>query len=120
MMRGMSSNRMKLGAVGEDIAAAELEAAGMEILDRNWRCCEGEIDIVARDGDVVVICEVKTRRGLGFGAPLESITHEKLARLRRLAVMWAQERHCRLPLRIDAIGILLPGPVITHERGVEL
>ena len=74
-----------LGAYGERVAAAHLVAAGMTVLDRNWRCPIGEIDIVARDGDVLVVCEVKTRRGDGFGHPLEAVTARKAARLRRLA-----------------------------------
>lgn len=116
----MGSNRMKLGAFGEDLAVAELESQGLEVIERNWRCRAGEIDIVAKDDGVIAICEVKTRRGLGYGTPLEAITADKHARLRRLAVLWAKERRCWLPLRIDIIGVLLPGPIITHARGVDL
>lgn len=109
---------MQLGAAGEDLAVQQLEAAGMTVLDRNWRCAAGEIDIVAADGDQVAICEVKTRRGTAFGTPLEAITPQKYARLRRLAVLWAKETGCRAPLRIDAVGIQWPGPVVTHVRDV--
>lgn len=116
----MSSKRIELGAWGEEIAARRLIESGMVILDRNWRCAEGEIDIVARDDDTVVVCEVKTRRGLGWGSPLESITHAKLRRLRGLAVRWARENGCALPLRIDAIGVLVgrSETTIHHERGI--
>ena len=118
----MTKNRMELGTCGEQIAADALTAEGMQIVERNWRCSEGEIDIIARDGDELVVCEVKTRRGLGYGTPLESITRAKMHRLRRLAVRWAMAHDCCLPLRIDAIGVLLEGPepVIHHVRGAAL
>lgn len=77
-----------VGKYGERVAQRHLEEAGFEILARNWRCPDGEIDIVARDRDVLVICEVKTRSGLGYGLPAEAITREKADRLRRLARCW--------------------------------
>ena len=58
-----------LGRRGEELAAGYLEAQGMRIVDRNWRCAEGEIDIVALDGDALVIAEVKTRKSLPTGIP---------------------------------------------------
>lgn len=111
-----------VGAYGERVAAAHLVAAGMVVLDRNWRCPAGELDIVARDGDTLVFCEVKTRTGTGFGAPLEGVTARKAARLRRLAAAWMHERHLQVPdVRIDLVGVLRPrrGPAeIEHVRGV--
>lgn len=111
-----------LGRFGEDAAARHLLDAGFEVLERNWRCSVGEIDIVARDGDTIVVVEVKTRRGVGFGAPLEAVTPRKAARLARLGVEY---RRCagRLPapMRIDLVGVLLVpgGPVqIEHLAGV--
>ena len=77
-----------LGRSGEDLAVDHLEAQGYTILDRNWRCSIGEVDIVAREGATTVVVEVKTRSGSGFGHPLEAITPVKLARLRRLAAAW--------------------------------
>ena len=74
-----------LGRYGEDVAARHLVEQGIIVLDRNWRCELGEIDIVGRDGDVLVVCEVKTRSGTSFGTPLEAVTRTKAARLRRLA-----------------------------------
>ncbi|HYX97629.1 MAG TPA: YraN family protein, partial [Geodermatophilus sp.] len=71
-----------LGARGERIAAAHLTDSGLRVLDRNWRCREGELDIVARDGDTLVFCEVKTRRAVGFGHPVEAVGHAKQRRLR--------------------------------------
>lgn len=117
----MSVRGQALGDYGERIAADRLVSAGMTILDRNWRCPEGEIDIVARDGDVLVVCEVKTRRGNGFGGPLEAITPVKAQRLRRLAACWLRAHDVRpAEIRIDAIGVLRPdrGPAeVDHLRG---
>jgi putative endonuclease len=111
-----------VGAYGERVAEAHLRAQGMVILDRNWRCTAGELDIVARDGDVLVFCEVKTRRGTGFGWPLEAVTASKAARLRRLAAAWTRERGLHVAdVRIDLVGVLRPprGPAqVEHVRGV--
>jgi len=77
-----------VGAYGERLAARCLVESGMQILDRNWRCDQGEIDIVAMDGTCLVIVEVKTRRSLAFGSPVEAVSAVKAARLRRLAGCW--------------------------------
>ncbi|WP_175409340.1 YraN family protein [Streptomyces sp. TRM64462] len=117
-----------LGQYGERLAARRLGEAGMAVLARNWRCGRGgEIDIVAQDGDAVVVCEVKTRRTHGgrgdFQHPLAAVTPDKAARLRRLAECWL-ERHGGPPpggVRIDLVGVLLPrrgAPVVEHVRGV--
>ena len=94
----------------------------MVILERNWRCELGEIDIVARDGTTMVVCEVKTRTSIAFGPPIDAVTPRKAARLRRLAVRWLAD-HPEHPteIRIDVVGILLPvrgEPVVEHLRGV--
>jgi putative endonuclease len=107
-----------LGRRGEDLAAAHLTRAGLRIIDRNWRCGQGEIDIVARDGGETVFVEVKTRSGVGYGHPLESITAAKLARLRRLAAAWCEAHtgpHDRI--RVDAIAVIAPshGPVVIEH-----
>lgn len=111
-----------LGARGELLAAQHLQRAGYAVLERNWRCAAGEIDIVARIGSTVVVVEVKTRAGTGFGHPLEAITREKLSRLRRLALLWCEARGARPSgLRLDVIGIVwAPGraPVIDHLQGI--
>ena len=83
-----------LGRRGEDLAADFLQAHGMRIVERNWRCPEGEIDIVALDGDALVIAEVKTRKSLAFGHPFEAVGADKLARLHRLARRGAVPRGC--------------------------
>ncbi len=110
-----------LGHRGERIAAAYLTDAGLLVLDRNWRCREGELDIVARDGDALVFCEVKTRRGVGFGHPVEAVTATKQRRLRTLAQRWlaAHEEHAP-DLRFDVVGVLVRPErpaVVTHLRG---
>lgn len=111
-----------LGAYGERVAAAHLVAAGMTVLERNWRCPLGEIDIVARDGDVLVICEVKTRSSVSFGHPLEAVSPRKAARLRRLAAVWIRERQVHPPgVRIDLVGVLRPrrgATSVDHVRGI--
>lgn len=124
----MSTNtdlaRGALGRYGEDLAARRLAEAGMTVLERNWRCGRtGEIDIVARDGDVLVLCEVKTRRGGGFQHPMAAVTPEKARRLRDLAQRWIQEHGGAPPggVRIDLVGVLLPrrgAAVVEHARGV--
>lgn len=101
--------RQSIGAYGERVAARHLKSAGMVILDRNYRCAHGEIDIVARDGDTLVICEVKTRRSFTYGMPLEAVTPQKAARLRRLATYWLAEYGMSPPsVRIDVVGVLVP------------
>ena len=111
-----------LGRRGEELAAGYLEAHGMRIVDRNWRCPEGEIDIVALDGDALVIAEVKTRKSLDYGHPFEAVGEEKLARLHRLAAAWSREHQPRRPLRrVDVVAVLDDGtgaPVLEHLKGV--
>lgn len=98
-----------LGRRGEALAADYLAEGGMQVLERNWRCDQGEIDLVARDGEELVFVEVKTRSGLGFGHPLEAITVTKLARLRRLAAAWcAAHPGANGLVRIDAVAVVAP------------
>jgi putative endonuclease len=109
-----------LGAHGERIAAAYLTDSGLRVLDRNWRCRDGELDIVARDGDALVFCEVKTRRAVGFGHPVEAVGPGKQRRLRTLAQRWlaAHDEHAPV-LRFDVVGVLVRGTapaVVTHLR----
>src|ERR1700746_3761256 len=77
-----------LGRSGEQEAAKYLESRGLRILDRNWRSADGEIDIVAVERRVLVVCEVKSRTSVRYGSPLEAVSRAKRARLRRLAVQW--------------------------------
>ncbi|WP_285725056.1 YraN family protein [Psychromicrobium xiongbiense] len=117
----MSSKR-ELGRLGENLAADYLERRGMRVVDSNWRCPQGEIDLVAFDAEILVVVEVKTRRSLRYGHPFESITDAKMHRLRALAVLWARHHgFYSSPLRIDAVAVLSAGreePVIEHLRGV--
>ena len=111
-----------IGRQGEQVAAEYLEQAGFRILDRNYRCPGGEIDIVAADGRVLVACEVKTRSGVRYGAPVEAVTGEKLRRLRRLAVRWVLAHGLTFDgLRVDIVGVLTTASgdfTIEHLRGV--
>jgi putative endonuclease len=111
-----------LGVYGEQVAATHLVESGLTILDRNWRCELGEIDIVARDGDTLVVCEVKTRASTSFGNPLEAVTEIKAARLRRLAARWIADHRVHPPdVRIDLVGVLRPrrgATEVEHVRGV--
>ncbi|WP_104524983.1 YraN family protein [Blastococcus atacamensis] len=111
----------ELGARGEAIAVAYLTDTGLRVLDRNWRCREGELDLVAREGEALVFCEVKARRGTGYGHPVEAVTHTKQRRIRVLAQRWlaAHDEHAR-DVRFDVVGVLVrsEGPaLVTHLRG---
>lgn len=112
----------ELGRRGERLAERHLLARGYRLVERNWRCRHGEIDLVVRDGDALVFVEVKTRTSTAFGHPFEAITPVKLARLRRLAGVWC-EAHPRERgrIRIDAVAVLAPRgaePRIEHLVGV--
>ncbi|MGO1173901.1 MAG: YraN family protein [Actinomycetaceae bacterium] len=132
-----SAGRLALGAWGEREAARHLEADGLAVVDRNWRVREGELDLVAwdaADGSWVAV-EVKTRRTLTFGDPVEAVTREKAARLRRLARAWVVagaigERpwdpaagvtaYRGARIRIDVVGVLVQHgpPRVTHLKAV--
>ncbi len=113
-----------LGRYGEELAAQHLIAAGMSVLVRNWRCPQGELDLVARDRDgTVVFVEVKTRAGTGFGQPAEAVGRVKARRLRVLACCWLLDnRQAGGPeLRFDVISVVRrrgEEPTLTHLRGV--
>lgn len=120
--RQQQSRAHALGAYGERVAARYLTALGMTVLDRNWRCPVGEIDLVLRDGAVLVVCEVKTRRGLGYGHPVAAVRERKLERLQQLALLWVEARGVIAPeVRIDVVGVVQPrrGPAqVEHVRGI--
>lgn len=117
-----AARRQALGEYGERLAARHLREQGMVVLDRNWRCAVGEIDLVLRDGEVLVVCEVKTRSSTDHGTPHEAVGAAKLDRLRRLGTCWQQERGVQAEeVRVDLVAILRPrrGPsVVEHVRGI--
>lgn len=103
--------RRVLGRRGEEVAAAHLERMGLVVLARNWRCREGELDIVATDGlDTVHFCEVKTRSGEGFGVPAEAVTAGKRRKIRRLASLWLAEHRVTgwRVTQFDVLAVLWP------------
>ena len=117
-----SARRQALGAYGEDVAARFLTTAGMVLLDRNWRCREGEIDLVLREGQVLVVCEVKTRTSDLCGTPHEAITGAKLERLQRLGQAWMLAHEVLAEdTRVDLVAVLRParGPAqVDHVKGI--
>lgn len=122
--RGPNRARSALGRYGESLAARRLTETGLTVLERNWRGGRtGEIDIIARDGDALVIVEVKTRRAGPYEHPMAAVTPAKAERLRTLAERWLQEHGGAPPggVRIDLVGVLLPdrgAPLVEHARGV--
>lgn len=119
---GGTAGRGAVGREGERLAREWLTRRGLEILDANWRCRLGELDIVARDGDVLVFVEVKTRSSTAFGHPAEAVTERKVARLRRLAGAWVEAHDVHAAgMRIDVVAILHrrnERPLIEHMQGV--
>lgn len=111
-----------LGRRGEQAAAEYLESAGFRVLDQNYRCSDGELDIVASDRRALVVCEVKTRSDVRFGTPVEAVTPRKLHRLRRLAIGWIKAHGVSYDdVRVDIIGVLRKPSgdfEIEHIRGV--
>ncbi len=110
-----------VGRFGEQVAVEHLQDAGVTILDRNWRCREGELDIVARDGDTLVFVEVKTRSSSAFGLPAGAVSARKVHRIRRLAKAWLQanrEFGYWESLRFDVIAVLRgrTGVSVEHLR----
>ncbi|MCD4536020.1 YraN family protein [Nocardioides sp. cx-169] len=121
-MTTTAASRQALGAYGERVAARHLVAAGLVLLDRNWRCDEGEIDLVLRDGAVLVVGEVKTRTSEVCGSPHEAVSEAKLDRLRRLGQRWAEDHGLHPPeTRVDLVAVLRPprgAAVVEHVRGI--
>lgn len=121
--QGRGARAAALGRWGEELAVHHLVGAGMQVLDRNWRCARGELDVIVREPDgTVVFVEVKTRAGTGFGEPTEAVGRVKAGRVRALACQWLADN--RPPgtaeLRFDVVGIVRrrgEAPVLTHLRG---
>ncbi len=107
-MSGRRFDPQRLGADGEDVAARWYVERGYRVLARNWRCSDGELDLVMARGRTVVICEVKTRSSLRFGSPFEAVGRAKQQRLRRLGARWLREAAPFRPVevRYDVAGIV--------------
>jgi putative endonuclease len=115
--------RAELGALGENLAAEHLRSLGMRIVQRNWRCRYGELDLIAEESaDTVVFVEVKTRAGDGFGGLEEAVSAQKVGRIRKLASLWLNQQSERWrQLRIDVVRIRVGRdrtPQLTHIKGV--
>lgn len=114
-------DRQALGRWGEEVAVEHLTAQGMEVLARNWRCREGELDLVVRELGTVAFVEVKTRSGLGYGEPAEAVSRLKARRIHGLAARWLAEHRPRgvMELRFDVVSVLRTpgGPEVVHLRG---
>lgn len=111
----MTERRKRLGQRGEDAAAAFLERSGMTLVERNWRCPSGEIDIVALEGETLVLCEVKTRRSTSKGTPEEAVTPAKRRRYAKLAGAYVQHAGIdSVTVRFDVISLI----VIAEDRAL--
>jgi putative endonuclease len=121
---GTQSRNTAVGRYGERVAARYLIEQGMAVVDRNWRCRDGEIDIVARDGPTLVVCEVKTRRAGGFEHPMATIGAAKAQRLRLLAERWllahpvGESRSAGRDVRIDLVAVVPAASGAAHVEHV--
>jgi putative endonuclease len=103
----MKQDNKLTGNKGEQVAAEHLQQAGATILARNWRAKWGEIDIVARIGEVVVFVEVKTKTGHLYGEPWEMINQWKVEQVKRMGELWCVEHNYRGRVRLDVVGVWL-------------
>ncbi len=111
----MSGRNRAVGAAGEATAAAWYEARGYQVLARNWRCREGELDLVLAQRGTVVFCEVKARTSAAFGLPAEAVTRTKQQRIRLLATRWLEATGTRpKALRFD-VACVLAGEITVLE-----
>ena len=110
-----------LGAYGEEVAVTHLTQLGMVVIERNWRCSRGELDVIAREGDTLVFCEVKTRSSTAYGVPAEAVDEVKATRIRRLATTWIAARGIHAAtVRFDVVSVVRPAgqpAEIRHLRG---
>ena len=107
MRHQKKDGRKRLGAWGESVAAHHLEAKGYEIVQRNWRCRLGEIDLIAQAGTEMVFIEVKTRRGRAMGSPEEGLTRKKGLKLFELAQTYLAEHDLDADWRVDLVAVEL-------------
>jgi putative endonuclease len=120
--RPTGQHNRALGRYGETLAARHLTERGMVLLERNWSSGAGEIDLLLRDGETLVVCEVKTRTTEDYGTPHEAVDSDKVLRLRRVADEWVAS-HAAQPreVRVDLVAVLRPPKgrsQVEHVRGV--
>ena len=109
--KSRGTRNKELGRYGEECATHYLEKLGYDVIERNWTCPAGEVDIIARQGDAIVFVEVKTRSSLSRGFPEEAVTPEKRSRYERIAAYYLKEYdETELAVRFDVIGVLVLGP----------
>lgn len=115
-------SRNEIGALGEQIAVDHLQNLGLRIVQRNWRCRYGELDVIAEESGTIVFVEVKTRTGDAFGGVEQAVTPAKVRRIRRLAGLWlAGQDRGWAQIRLDVIGVRVGRrrtPEVLHLRGV--
>jgi putative endonuclease len=120
--KGPRAGKDELGRRGEDIAVGHLERLGLVVLSRNWRCRDGELDVVATDGARLVVCEVKTRSGHRYGMPAEAVTRHKASRIRRVTQHWLAAHRVRwCEIRFDVLAVHCPPggeSTVEHLPGV--
>jgi putative endonuclease len=107
--------RIQTGKRGEDIAVAYLKNKGYRIIERNYKCLFGEIDIVAKDGDMVVFVEVKSRKSERFGDPQGAVGREKQKKISRISLTYLEEKHlypCDARFDVVAIKMLPAGSIV--------
>ena len=104
-----TSHREATGRLGEEITRAHLQKKGYKIIEQNWRTKRGEIDIVAKKGDALVLVEVRTKVGEQFGSPEDTLTYEKKRRLVWNAKAYVANKKYKGLYRIDVVCIVLPG-----------
>jgi putative endonuclease len=110
------NERQTLGRAGENAAADLYRAQGFMVLERNYRCPAGEIDLILRRGDLIVFCEVKTRRGEAYGVGAEAVGALKQSRLRRIAAQWLRDRTPGLcTVRFDVVSAMFRRGEMTLE-----
>ncbi len=117
----MTMRRRRAGQAGEEVAVDHLRQKGYLILHRNYRCALGELDIVARDGTMLVFVEVRSRSGDYYGRACEALSRAKLARLRKLALYYLAVEHKKeIPCRCDLLAVDWEAgrPRITHIQNI--
>ncbi|HVM20346.1 MAG TPA: YraN family protein [Egibacteraceae bacterium] len=121
----MTHSTKRLGQVGEELAVRHLQSQGLVVLERNWRAAladvRGEVDVIAADGEAIVFCEVKARRGAVTDTAFAAVTFAKQRQLRRLAALYLAGRDARCDVRFDVVAVTWPpgggAPTIDHLVG---